>query len=114
MVYKHINTGDELYHYLNQTPLSIVKVYSNNCAPCKSYAPQYEQMSQRYQYINFLDMNMRSNLVKVSAVPTTLIIKNNYLEGGDGCFIVDKILGGDVTELETKLRSFLQLNNSFQ
>ena len=107
MVYKHIETGSELYHSLNETPISIVKVYSNNCAPCKDYAPQYEQMSERYQYVNFLDMNMRSNLVQVSAVPTTIIIKNNYLMGGNGCVVVEKILGADVSELEKKLRSFL-------
>lgn len=99
MVYKHIDNGQSLYDELNNNPVNVVKVYSNSCAPCKTYAPQYQQLAERYPFVNFLDINMRSNLVRVTAVPTTLIIKEGT--------IVDKILGADVNELEGKLRSFL-------
>jgi len=99
MVYKHIEENKHLYNEIQRSPVVVIKVYSNSCAPCKSYAPQYEQLAQRYPYVSFLDVNMRDNLVRVSAVPTTLIINKGT--------IVEKILGGDILELEGKLRSFL-------
>ena len=100
MVYKHIENNEHLYHELKNNPINVVKVYSNTCAPCKTMAPQYQELAQRYQFVNFLDVNMRSNLVRVTAVPTTLIIKEGV--------IVEKILGGDIGEIEGKLRSFMQ------
>ena len=99
MVYKHIEDGNILFNELKSNPINVIKVYSNTCAPCKVLHPQYQQLSERFNFVNFLDINMKSNLVRVSAVPTTLIIKEGV--------IVEKILGADINELEGKLRSFL-------
>lgn len=99
MVYVHVDNGEVLFHELKNNPVSVVKVYSNTCAPCKTMAQPYQELSQRYEFVPFLDVNMRSNLIRVSAVPTTLIVKEGV--------IVEKILGADIGEIEGKLRSFL-------
>ena len=98
-MYKEIQDGTALYNELRNNSLNVVKVYSNTCAPCKSLAPQYYELSQKYNNINFLDINMRTNLVRVNAVPTTIIIKDGV--------IVEKILGGDIQGIESKLRKYL-------
>jgi thiol-disulfide isomerase/thioredoxin len=99
MVYKEIQDGGSLYNELRNNSLNVLKVYSNTCAPCKSLAPQYHELSQKYNSVNFLDVNMRTNLIRVNAVPTTIIIENGI--------IVEKILGGDIQEIESKLRKYL-------
>ena len=99
MVYVHVDNGEVLFHELKNNPVNVVKVYSNTCAPCETMSQPYQELSQRYEFVPFLDVNMRSNLIRVSAVPTTLIIKEGV--------IVEKILGADIGEIEGKLRSFL-------
>ena len=98
-MYYHVDNGKDLYNLLSSNILNVIKIYSNSCAPCKTYAPEYQNLSQKYNNINFLDLNMRSNLVKVNAVPTTLIIKDGI--------IVEKIMGSDIMEVESKLISFM-------
>lgn len=111
MVYKLITEGNHLKHELSNSPISIIKIYSDSCAPCKPYGEVYKELAQQYPHIPFLDVNMTSNIIRVSAVPTTLIIKNFYIinKNNDGVWIVEKLLGGDINELHENLE--LQLNN---
>jgi len=106
MVYIFVDDNQQFYNELIQTPISVVKVYSDTCAPCKPYAEKYKQLSNKYPYVPFLDVNMKSNLIRVSAVPTTLIIGCELTPRGPTGYILEKILGGDDKELDEKLKSY--------
>jgi thiol-disulfide isomerase/thioredoxin len=91
----NINNKEDFYIHLKNNRLNILKIYSDTCEPCKTYKVLYNQLSNKLPNINFLETNIDSKIVKVNAVPTTLIIK-------DGT-IVNKIEGSDINELETKI-----------
>ena len=80
MVYVHVDDNETLYHELKNNPVSVIKVYSNSCAPCTTMHGPYQELSQRFQFIPFLDVNMRSNLIRVTAVPN-----NTYYQGRCYC-----------------------------
>ena len=103
MVYKKINNIKSLENHLNKGQ-SVVKFYSKTCYPCQIFGPKYITLSHRYPTINFLDIDVESDVMKdvkvqISGVPSTFIIKNNK--------ILDRVVGGDDNELMTKLDNLM-------
>ena len=101
-VYNLKNTND-LNEFISKQPVSVIKVYADWCGPCKSFAPKYKNIAAKYQnspLVNFAETSSDSKVVKVSALPTTLIVKDGN--------IVYSMNGGDPKELEKALQSFVR------
>jgi thioredoxin 1 len=93
-----LKNSNDLNTFLAKQPVSVIKVYADWCGPCKTYAPKYEALAHRYNNnssINFASTNSDDKVVKATALPTTLIVKNGK--------IIHSMTGGDVNELERAL-----------
>lgn len=103
MVYKKINNINSLEKHLKNR-LSVVKFYSKTCYPCQVFGPKYTTLSKQYPTINFLDVDVESDIMKdvkvqISGVPSTFIITNNKILG--------QVIGGDDNELKSKLDNLM-------
>lgn len=59
-----------------------IKYYTNNCSPCKTYTPIFEQVSSQFPGIQFISVDASSGDTRilehgVRNVPTTVIIDEN-------------------------------------
>ena len=94
-----INNPKDLNEFLNSQPVSVLKVYANWCGSCKTYGPKYKQLAQKYgntKGLEFAESDVDKKIIKVSALPTTLIVKNGR--------IVDKVVGGNIQDIEEMIR----------
>lgn len=103
MVYKKISSLEQLEKQL-KNKLTVVKFYSTTCHPCQIFEPQYIKLSKSYPSIDFLDIDITSNMVKnvnipIEGVPSTFILKNNK--------VLRSIVGGDIQELKNKIDLYI-------
>lgn len=89
-----IRSWRELETFLSQNPesLSVLDCYATWCGPCKSIAPFYQELSERYTDVFFLKADVEkikelSTEFEVSSMPTFIFLKNltalDKLEGAD-------------------------------
>ena len=81
----------------NGSKTIVVKCFVNWCGHCKRAAPVYAQLSDRYNNIVFLEVDMDigkdiGESYGVSGFPTFLIFKNGQLQ--------NKVIGADMEKLE--------------
>lgn len=87
-----ISSDNQLNQLINAKP-SILKFYKTMCPPCKTMAPIFKTLAEKYSLkINFLEINAdKSNLLPiahkygVTKLPTFVFIKNNQ--------VIDKHIG---------------------
>jgi len=63
---------------------AVVKVYGKTCSPCKALAPEFEQVAEQVQDVEFYSVCLEDNLewvksVKVRSVPTLLFYKDGEI-----------------------------------
>lgn len=80
--------------------LLIIKAYATWCKPCKAITMPYENLSKIYPNFVFTAINVEecqeiSEILKISCMPTFLILKNRN--------IVKRIEGANLQELKTFL-----------
>jgi thioredoxin 1 len=93
-----ITDKDHFVKILTQNDIVVVDIYGNWCGPCKTIAPRYEKLSEKYDQVTFTKENTdldNQYHEDVSAVPTFVI----YVEGKE----VDRVLGADIKLLEEKI-----------
>ena len=88
------------YTYLlsNTTNLAVIDFYAEWCGPCKVIGPLIDKLSESYENILFLKIDVDSNeeLSKdfaIRSIPTICFIKNNeILYKHVGSLTVDKLI----------------------
>lgn len=89
-----IRSWRELETFLSQNheSLSVLDCYATWCGPCKSIAPFYQELSERYTDVFFLKADVEkikelSTEFEVRSMPTFIFLKNltalDKLEGAD-------------------------------
>ena len=73
----HVTTLDEI----PKTGRVVIDFFADWCGPCKKLAPEFSQLSNKYENITFIkvDSDEAEDLAKhyeVSALPTVLFIKD--------------------------------------
>jgi thioredoxin 1 len=73
----HVTTLDEI----PKTGRVVIDFFADWCGPCKKLAPEFSQLSNKYENITFIkvDSDEAEDLAKhyeVSALPTILFIKD--------------------------------------
>lgn len=61
---------------------TVIKYYTNNCMPCKTYTPTFEQVASSTSGVQFQSVNAESNDPRIIEhgirnVPTTVVIDEN-------------------------------------
>ena len=97
-----IESYKQFMNYINSGKPIIVKFTAKWCGPCKSIAPKYEQLSNVYKDIMFLEVDVDDNqdisaVCDISAMPTFQLFNNGSL--------VDYFQGANITRLENILKS---------
>ena len=59
-----------------------IKYYTNNCMPCKTYTPAFQQVASQTPGVQFQSINAESNDPRILEhgirnVPTTVVIEGN-------------------------------------
>lgn len=90
-----IRTWKDLESYLagiDKDSLVVLDCYASWCGPCKSIAPFYSKLSERYTDVHFLKANIEkvdgiSDEFEVTSMPTFIFLKNltalEKFEGAD-------------------------------
>lgn len=78
--------------------LVVIDFFATWCGPCKKIAPFFEQLSEEYEKITFLkvDVDESQELVdkyNIQAMPTFVFLKDDV--------VVKKVEGASVQELES-------------
>jgi thiol-disulfide isomerase/thioredoxin len=61
---------------------TVIKYYTNNCGPCKTYTPAFEQVASQTSGVNFQSIDASSGDPRILEhgirnVPTTVVIDEN-------------------------------------
>ena len=92
---------DDTYHTLkNGDKPSIMNFSASWCGPCKRMAPQFSALSNAYDQVNFvkIDVDASPNLAteeRITSVPTYKLYKNNKL--------ISQFAGADLTQLKVMI-----------
>lgn len=97
---KVINSLSDFQKEIQGPGLVVVDFYADWCGPCKMIAPVLEQLSQKYQMVKFLKVNVDNSqdiaqLCRVQAMPTFIFYK--------GAIVVDTLKGANAGTLEAKI-----------
>lgn len=100
-VAREVDSFSSLMNIVRNTTFTVVDVYATWCGPCKSLAPKYEMLANKYKdKVTFLKIELQNiedqNLVKdITALPTFLFFKNNGQTVG-----MHKEVGLSIVQLE--------------
>ena len=77
---KHTNENDFNKDVIENKKLVIIDFFATWCMPCQMLAPIFEEVSNRYEDIDFfkIDIDQNPNLVKqfeIDSVPTLVFMK---------------------------------------
>jgi len=75
---------------------TVIKYYTNNCAPCKAYTPAFEQVASQTPGVQFQSIDASSGDPRilehgVRNVPTTVVIENGQVRKQTGAMSVDQL-----------------------
>jgi thiol-disulfide isomerase/thioredoxin len=105
-----IQNIDHRDHIIGTNEVVVIDVYADWCGPCKMTAPTYANMASRYNkpgqvaLVKYkLDNMHQSEKGTVTGIP----MFNFYVRGRQ----VDQVIGGNIDEVETKLKSILNNMN---
>lgn len=88
-----IKSAEDKKRLLNAKNVVVVDIYGTWCGPCKSVAPRYEELAQKYPNHLFLKEDVDKKITKnIPGVPTFQIYKNKKL--------VHTVVGGNLAEVE--------------
>lgn len=82
-VAKEVDSFSSLMEIVRNNGLTVVDVYASWCGPCKSLAPRYEALANKYKdRVVFLKIDLQNiedpNIAKdITALPTFLFFRNN-------------------------------------
>jgi thioredoxin 1 len=100
-IVREVDSFSSLMNIVRNTPFTVVDVYATWCGPCKSLAPKYEMLANKYKdRVTFLKIELQNienqDLVKdITALPTFLFFKNNGQTVG-----MHKEVGISIVQLE--------------
>jgi len=100
MVVKHVTSKDEFAATVKGNSVVVVDFYATWCGPCKRIAPAVEQMSEKYQNVIFIkvDVDELEDVAKaeaITAMPTFRVYK-----GGKS---IDELVGASTDKLEAMI-----------
>ena len=83
----------------------VIDCFADWCGPCRGIAPKFAELSNMYNNITFLKINVDeteelSNQMGINALPTFVFIQNRN--------IVNRMEGANVSQLVTLLNIFAQ------
>jgi thioredoxin 1 len=106
-----IQNNAHLAQILSSNRVVCVDVYADWCGPCKMTAPTYASLAERYgKQGEVILVKYRFENIELAERKTITGIPlfNFYVEGNK----VDKVIGGDIDEVEQKLKNIIsQVNN---
>jgi thioredoxin 1 len=75
---------------------TVIKYYTNNCAPCKTYTPAFEQVASQTPGVQFQSIDASSGDPRilehgVRNVPTTVVIENGQVRKQTGAMSVEQL-----------------------
>lgn len=77
-----ITSEKEYSNFIDNKETGIVKYTASWCQPCKKIAPLYKELSDKYQNLNFFEIDLDSEAgmnCNVQSVPTFIFIKNGEM-----------------------------------
>jgi len=111
MVVQHLQSDPEFPRVLEQSGMKLVVVdfFATWCGPCQQIAPFFEQLSGKYAQAVFVKVDVdkcqdTARVQGVSAMPTF----NFYINKGK----VDTLRGANPTELENKIKKWIESSAS--
>ena len=103
----HVKTLEERKSVIEQYPLVCIDYYTDWCGPCKTCAPQFAQLAQKYEAkgVAFLKEDAEMNLggcPKIRGVPTFhFYYKGKILEDLT-------VVGADIDQVEEHIAGIIQ------
>lgn len=75
---------------------TVIKYYTNNCMPCKTYTPAFEQVASQTPGVQFQSIDASSGDPRilehgVRNVPTTVVIENGQVRKQTGAMSVEQL-----------------------
>lgn len=102
-----IEDAQEKTALLTQNRLVCVDVYADWCGPCKQIAPDYSMLASKYNKKGFLlvkELYEKKLSEQIRGIPTFIF----YADGKE----VDRVVGADLQEVDSKLTEILNSYSS--
>jgi thioredoxin 1 len=85
---KEVKTLQEFQNFLPNEKV-VIDFYADWCLPCKKLAPKFQELSNQYDSITFIKINVDTEEIvsiiekyNIKALPTFVFIKNSLEEKG--------------------------------
>ena len=102
--------------FIKNNILCVVEVWAEWCTPCKQIAGRYQKLAKQYSKPGFCMLikknidefkDVNGNFIELKGVPIVKGVPTFqfFLNGK----YIDSIVGADIKEVETKIKSLLQL-----
>jgi len=107
VIISQLDYAQQLLHATQANKLVVVDYSARWCGPCNFIAPQFAELSQKYQNVEFLkidvdDQKELATLAGISALPTFVFIR-------DGATI-DQVAGANISKVEAQIKKHLATN----
>ena len=75
---------------------TVIKYYTNNCAPCRTYTPAFEQVASQTPGVQFQSVDASSGDPRILEhgirnVPTTVVVENGQVRKQTGAMSVEQL-----------------------
>ncbi|MDB4232256.1 thioredoxin family protein [Candidatus Pelagibacter sp.] len=75
---------------------TVIKYYTNNCAPCRTYTPTFEQVASQTPGVQFQSVDASSGDPRILEhgirnVPTTVVVENGQVRKQTGVLSVEQL-----------------------
>jgi thioredoxin 1 len=75
---------------------TVIKYYTNNCAPCRTYTPAFEQVASQTPGVQFQSIDASSGDPRILEhgirnVPTTVVVENGQVRKQTGVLSVEQL-----------------------